>query len=271
MSTNCQCHRRRGAIAVLAAFAFVLVGAMAAFAIDIGHILYTRAKLGSAAENAAMAAVNHLPDGSAAAADARHIARLNYDGQTHVLANSDIQFGLWDRDAREFTSADPSQANAVRVTTRLSEETGNPLRLFLGGLLGKEWVDVSASGTATKQVFAAGAGFTAPSEPSVYVTSTKDLSNVVLEFADGTHQKFEKLRKITAATFSGTGEHEGKEIVGVWIKSGTNDSGDGPGYGERVANGFDGQETHGANEANGDVAHVTATFMGGQTVRRIVH
>ena len=35
------------------------------------------------------------------------------------------------------------------------------------------------------------------------------------------------------ATFAGIGEHAGKEIVGIWVKSGCNASGDGPGYGER--------------------------------------
>lgn len=83
------------------------------------------------------------------------------------------------------------------------------------------------------------------SQPQIYVTfegidevfieSSKDLSNVVLEFADGTEYKFDGLTGLTG-TFSGVGENEGKEIVGVWVKSGSNESGDGPGYGERFDN-----------------------------------
>jgi len=68
-------------------------------------------------------------------------------------------------------------------------------------------------------------------EDSIYVESTKDLSNVVLEFSDGVHQKVEGLSGKTG-TFSGTGSNSGKTIVNAWIKSGNNASGDGPGYGE---------------------------------------
>jgi len=67
---------------------------------------------------------------------------------------------------------------------------------------------------------------------SIYVESSKDLSNVVLEFEDGAHYKFDGLSGHTG-TFQGTGQHAGKIIVGCWIKSGRNRSGDGPGYGER--------------------------------------
>ncbi|MEZ5948992.1 MAG: pilus assembly protein TadG-related protein [Planctomycetaceae bacterium] len=72
-------------------------------------------------------------------------------------------------------------------------------------------------------------------ENLIHVVSTKDLSNVVLEFSDGVHQKFEGLTGKTG-TFAGTGDNEGKSIVGAWIKSGSNSSGDGPGYGERFEN-----------------------------------
>lgn len=70
---------------------------------------------------------------------------------------------------------------------------------------------------------------------SVTATSTMDLSNVVLKFSDDETQKFEGLSG-TSITLSGTGANEGKCIVGVWIKSGCNQSGDGPGYGEWVPN-----------------------------------
>lgn len=79
-----------------------------------------------------------------------------------------------------------------------------------------------------------GATFATDSK-SVTATSTKDLSNVVLKYFDGTVQKFDGLTGLTG-TFSGTGQNAGKCIVGIWIKSGCNDSGDGPGYGEWKAN-----------------------------------
>jgi hypothetical protein len=65
---------------------------------------------------------------------------------------------------------------------------------------------------------------------TIHVTSTKDLSNVVLEFLDGTRQKFDGLAGLEGL-FLGTGENIGKQIVGCWVKSGRNASGDGPGYG----------------------------------------
>jgi len=69
----------------------------------------------------------------------------------------------------------------------------------------------------------------------VTTTSTKDLSNVVLLFADGTTQRFEGLTG-KEQTFSGTDSNEGKMLTGAWIKSGCNKSGDGPGYGEFAEN-----------------------------------
>jgi hypothetical protein len=79
-----------------------------------------------------------------------------------------------------------------------------------------------------------GSTFT-PNSITALVTSTKDLSNVVLKFCDNTTQKFEGLTGLTG-TFSGTGTNTGKCISGIWIKSGCNQSNDGPGYGEFVSN-----------------------------------
>lgn len=67
---------------------------------------------------------------------------------------------------------------------------------------------------------------------SITVHSCKDLSNVVIELADGSRQRFEGLSN-QGGTFSGTGANQGSRIVGVWVKAGNNKSGDGPGYGER--------------------------------------
>jgi LruC domain-containing protein len=71
---------------------------------------------------------------------------------------------------------------------------------------------------------------------TVTTTSAKDLSNVVLKFADGTVQKWDSLNQGKTGTFYGTGANAGKTIIGVWIKSGCNASGDGPGYGEYLDN-----------------------------------
>lgn len=70
-------------------------------------------------------------------------------------------------------------------------------------------------------------------DATVRCNSTKDLSNVVLEFSDGSRERFEGLNGLSAE-FKGTGANAGKKVTAVWIKSGSNHSGDGPGYGERV-------------------------------------
>lgn len=70
---------------------------------------------------------------------------------------------------------------------------------------------------------------------SIFVQSDKHLSNVVLEYSDGVHQKFDGLSGYTG-TFQGTGANTGKTIVTAWIKSGNNHSNDGPGYGDRFDN-----------------------------------
>jgi hypothetical protein len=66
----------------------------------------------------------------------------------------------------------------------------------------------------------------------ITTVSCKDLSNVVIELADGSRQRFDGLSG-QRGVFSGTGDHAGAQIVGVWVKAGNNKSGDGPGYGER--------------------------------------
>lgn len=61
---------------------------------------------------------------------------------------------------------------------------------------------------------------------AVEVTSSKDISNVVVRYADGTTERFEKL---SGRTWSVDLD---QPIDGLWVKSGDNKSGDGPGYGQ---------------------------------------
>lgn len=66
---------------------------------------------------------------------------------------------------------------------------------------------------------------------AVTVASTKALSNVVLKYCDGSDDyKYDNLSG-HELTFNSA-----KTLAGVWIKSGCNSSGDGPGYGEFVPN-----------------------------------
>ena len=70
---------------------------------------------------------------------------------------------------------------------------------------------------------------------SVVTSSDKGLSNVVLAFTDGSEQKFEvKSNDTYSQEYTGTGSNTGKQLEGVWIKSGCEKSGDGSGYGEYI-------------------------------------
>lgn len=55
---------------------------------------------------------------------------------------------------------------------------------------------------------------------STTVTSSKDLSNVVLNFCENKTQKFDNLNVGKTSTFSGTGSYSGKCIVSITVKSG---------------------------------------------------
>lgn len=249
---------RRGTVLVLCALLLVLFLACCAFAVDLGNTVYTRTALSAAADSGALAAAGSLTqDGSL---DSIRAVAVRYgnknvpDNYGVVVSGSNVTFGVWDPIARTFT-ADNFEPNAVRVVAERSQAQDNPMPYFFGKIFGKKEADVSATAVAVGATWM-------PSnwvDTSVYVTSTKDLSNVVLMFCDWTVQKFDDLDGYTG-TFEGTGENEGKEICGVWIKSGCNKSGDGPGYGEKVRNRKDGETRHGRNRAEGCTPHVTATF-----------
>jgi len=95
-----------------------------------------------------------------------------------------------------------------------------------------------------------------------HIASCKDLSNVVIEFEDGEHRKYDDLDGHCATL--GVGE---RRIVGVWVKAGNNKSGDGPGYGERfdsdaVCDGTGG--TGGAGGMGGEAGMGGMGGMGGE-------
>ena len=245
--------RRRGAMLVLVAFMMVVVFGVAVFAVDLSWIVTNRTQLQSAADAAALAGAGTLVTDvtlGAVEAEALHYANINAPQSA-----ASVTFGTWAPDAQLFTPGNFSPT-AVRVAVQRTAEQDNAVPSFLAKLFGHSHFDIVTEAIA---VGAIPAVTTSTKTTSVYVTSTKDLSNVVLHFDDGTHQKFEGLTGYTG-TFSGTGEHEGKVVVGVWIKSGSYLSGDGPGYGEYLADPGDGTTVHGRFENRGSRAHVTATF-----------
>jgi fibro-slime domain-containing protein len=90
------------------------------------------------------------------------------------------------------------------------------------------------------------------------VSSRHDLSNVVLKLDDGTEYKYDNLKQGRSGTFAVPAAHTGKLIIGCWVKAGTNESGQGPGYGQWIADDSD----HVNLDAQGKIT-VTFTQSGG--------
>ena len=144
--------QRQGKVVVLAALLLPVSLGMGAFAIDIGHIGLARARLQASADAAALASLDELPNGESAIAAAQNLGKFNFaDSYPNIVAAADVEFGVWLDDAQSFTVTGAAAANAVRVTARLSEQNGNPLRLFLGSvlLLALLWLFVGANPTGT--------------------------------------------------------------------------------------------------------------------------
>jgi hypothetical protein len=255
------CNRateRRGTIVAFVGVMLVMLTSIVAFSTDVGYLTLTKTTLKAAADASALAAAGSMTqdDSETLAVNAAlDYANSNVpESYGRVLISEDVVFGIWNPDDQSFVP-DLNQPNAVKVTLERSVERQNPVESFFGQVLNHDYtelrVEAIAVGAFTNQE--------STTANQVYVTSSKDLSNVVLEFADGSHQKFEGISGYSG-TFKGTGQHDGKEVVGVWIKSGCNSGGGGPGYGERIDNPGDGTVAHGGNTHKGCTPHVTATF-----------
>jgi hypothetical protein len=238
---------------VLVAIMMVVVLGMLVFAVDAAWVIKCKTQLQSAADAAALAGASTLQEDYTLAAVQAEAE--NYAAANESAAHCTVSFGTWDPDAKQFAE-NLLEPHAVRVVLDRSTAKDNAVASFFGRVFGREYYNLQAESIAVGAV-----PIIAPTAltTSVYVTSTKDLSNVVLHFEDGTHQKFDGLTGYTG-TFSGTGENAGKVIIGVWIKSGTYLSGDGPGYGEYLADPGEGTTVYGINRNEGSLAKVSATF-----------
>lgn len=128
--TRCRvrCHRRRGVIAVLAAFLMVVVVACFAFAIDLGIIATARTDLQSAADAASLAGAGRLAVGDTAAREEAQkffLGNLNDDS-----TNLEVATGFWNRTTRQF-NAGGLPRNAVSVSANSNDRT-----LFFAPLMG---------------------------------------------------------------------------------------------------------------------------------------
>ncbi len=114
---------RQGAILVLAAFFIIIVFAFAAFTVDTGYMLIVKTELQAAADGAALAGITDLSQGrNAVEASVNAIANKNRaGGQDVTVTSGDVELGFFNLTDRSF-KADPTNPNAVKVTTRVTEK-----------------------------------------------------------------------------------------------------------------------------------------------------
>ncbi len=140
-------YRRRGVVAVMVMMMLVVLMGFAALSVDVGHLYNVRSQLQNTADAAAHAAAAVLPDETAARNAAHQFAIANFDNCGTVLASADIQLGNWDATQGTF-SAGGAPVNAIRVTTKQSKDTLNPVKLMFASILGIHNADLSASAIA---------------------------------------------------------------------------------------------------------------------------
>lgn len=138
-------RRRQGAVAVLVAVLLVFLITLVAFAVDIGYVLVVRTHLQAAADASALAAVRDLPDPATVRARAKEYAALNRP--EGVVQDGDVECGQWNAATRTF-APNLTPYNAVRVTVRQTQATGNPVRYFFAPVIGHTRTDVTASAVA---------------------------------------------------------------------------------------------------------------------------
>lgn len=150
-------RRRRAAVAVLAAICLVIVVGFLAFSIDLGYIVVAESELQNAADAGAISAAVALSEGQAAAVAAAKIwaAKNVAAGEHVVIADSDVEIGVWKEDTARFTVVPEGSVdtpNAVRVTCRRTTATGNPLNLFFARVMGTDHADLTVSATARSNI-----------------------------------------------------------------------------------------------------------------------
>ncbi|HEY2883031.1 MAG TPA: pilus assembly protein TadG-related protein [Pirellulales bacterium] len=140
--------RRRGAVAVLAAVLMIVMVGFIAFGVDVGYMMVVKTQLQNAVDSAAMAAAANMSGTQANMQTvAKQFAAYHKAGGTAIsLNNTDIQYGLWDANAKSFSSSD-SVSNAIKITARRDSTTGSN-KTFFARILGTNSFNVSASAIA---------------------------------------------------------------------------------------------------------------------------
>jgi Flp pilus assembly protein TadG len=145
---------QRGGVLPLVGLSLMVILGFAALAIDVTHQRALDAQLEATADAAALAAASQLPNESTAREAALDYAESNMPPDQHgtVLVEDDIVFGTWYEETRQFVVGGPV-TNAVQVTTRRSEQNGNPAPTFFMRVFGRDQADLSAEALAGSVLF----------------------------------------------------------------------------------------------------------------------
>ncbi len=145
---------RRGAAAVIVAFALCVLIAMAALSVDIAYLQMVNTEMQAATDAVAKASAAQLSasdDLTAARLVANTYASQNtVAGQALQLTNGDIEFGQWySEDGNHQFLPGATPATAVRITgRRTSDSSLGPVPLFLAPVFGREAANVTRSSIA---------------------------------------------------------------------------------------------------------------------------
>ena len=136
---------RKGATLVIAAVLIVVVGGMAAFAVDLARIYSGVNEMQTGADAGAMAGAIRLQDapGASPVAVVQSFATSNSAfGSAISIASGDVEGGIWDDSTKTFTITAWTIANAVRVTSRTTPS------LAFGRLMSRSSLNANRSATA---------------------------------------------------------------------------------------------------------------------------
>jgi Flp pilus assembly protein TadG len=160
-------NNSRGVAAVMTALFLMVLLAMGAAAIDVGHALVARNELQNVSDAAALAGTRALGiiyegmtipqqqsyvltsgDQATIVAAVQSTANANSAaGVSITIASADIAIGTWDPATRTHTPT-ANQPKAVRVISRRDASTNGTISTFLANVVGLSSVSVSAVATA---------------------------------------------------------------------------------------------------------------------------
>ncbi len=137
---------RRGTIAVLSAAFMVVVFAMLAFTTDLGFVTVSRTRQAAAVDAAALAGVDYMSDGKAAAdAAITEMLLLNGYDTTDSNITATVQYGYWDAEMKSFAVTPFDDADTVRVHL-ISQN----IQAFFGPVLNEHGYTTSTEAIAVK-------------------------------------------------------------------------------------------------------------------------